>query len=383
MMSLQHYLETPTNHEAHFACFSTKEYHLIGKNFSQTLMTPAADTAHFNQRIADRFKEMKNNGDKNPILIAAIPFDIRNDAVLNFYSDYDKSDQKTKKTDLIKNETHIKNKTLLVNQDKFKKTVNYALETFKNTELTKIVLSQAVDVSFDKSQNLAFYLDALLDKNPTAYNFVIPVDNQQYLLGASPELLLSKNDRLVKSNPLAGSRPKRDSLEHNQKNQQALQESIKDQHEHKIVVENISRNLVADCVTLSMSEFPEVLETSTMFHLSSTLQGTLRKAAPNALSLALKLHPTPAVCGTPTQLAKDFILQHEGYERGYYTGLVGWMDAEGNGEWVVTIRCGLLNDKKLRLYAGAGIVEGSDPESEWRETEDKMKTILRLCDTSA
>lgn len=89
------------------------------------------------------------------------------------------------------------------------------------------------------------------------------------------------------------------------------------------------------------------------------------------------------MCGTPTQLAKDFILQHEGYERGYYTGLVGWMDAEGNGEWVVTIRCGLLNDKKLRLYAGAGIVEGSDPESEWRETEDKMKTILRLCDTSA
>lgn len=337
-MSLQHYLETPTNHEAHFACFSTKEYHLIGKNFSQTLMTPAADTAHFNQRIADRFKEMKNNGDKNPILIAAIPFDIRNDAVLNFYSDYDKSDQKTKKTDLIKNETHIKNKTLLVNQDKFKKTVNYALETFKNTELTKIVLSQAVDVSFDKSQNLAFYLDALLDKNPTAYNFVIPVDNQQYLLGASPELLLSKNDRLVKSNPLAGSRPKRDSLEHNQKNQQALQESIKDQHEHKIVVENISRNLVADCVTLSMSEFPEVLETSTMFHLSSTLQGTLRKAAPNALSLALKLHPTPAVCGTPTQLPKILYYSMKGMSAAITQAWwAGWMQkamASGSSQFV-------------------------------------------------
>ena len=92
--------------------------------------------------------------------------------------------KKPKKSDLIKDETHIKNKTLLVDQDKFKKTVNYVLETFKNRELTKIVLSQAVDVSSDESQNLAFYLDALLDKNPTAYNFVIPVDNQQYLRGA-------------------------------------------------------------------------------------------------------------------------------------------------------------------------------------------------------
>ncbi|MGO1473332.1 MAG: isochorismate synthase [Psychrobacter sp.] len=366
--------------EQDFSCFSTNDYHLIATDFSHTLTTPASALADFNQDIEACFKKMKDEGCKNPILMGAIPFDITNNTLLNFYHSYDKSDKKPQRSASIKNKTQMVQKSLLVEQDKFESVVNHALETFKTTELKKIVLSQAIDFRFDGSQNLAFYLAALLEKNPTAYNFVIPIDEHQYLLGASPELLLSKKSRTVKSNPLAGSRPKLDALEHNQQNQQELHDSIKDQNEHRIVVENISRNLVSDCVELKISEFPDVLETATMFHLSSTLQGILKEKSPNALNLALKLHPTPAVCGTPTPLAKKFILDNEGYDRGYYSGLVGWMDAEGNGEWVVTIRCGLLNDTNLRLYAGAGIVEGSDPESEWLETQAKMKTILNLCD---
>lgn len=381
-MPLQEYLQDPISEqtEQDFSCFSTNDYHLIATDFSHTLTTPASELADFNQDIEACFRKMKDEGCENPILMGAIPFDTTNKSLLNFYHGYDKSDKKPQRSTSIKNETQIVQKSLLVEQDKFESVVNHALAIFKTTELKKIVLSQAVDFRFDGSQNLAFYLAALLEKNPTAYNFVIPIDEHQYLLGASPELLLSKKSRTVKSNPLAGSRPKLDALERNQQNQQELHDSIKDQNEHQIVVENISRNLVSDCVELKISEFPDVLETATMFHLSSTLQGILKEKSPNALNLALKLHPTPAVCGTPTSLAKKFILDNEGYDRGYYSGLVGWMDAEGNGEWVVTIRCGLLNDTNLRLYAGAGIVEGSDPESEWLETQAKMKTILNLCD---
>lgn len=363
------------------SCFSTKDYHLTAKSFAQTLTTSAADIEFLNQDIDACFNQMKADGHENPLLIGAIPFDITRKSTLNFYHDYDKSDKKTLSLNPIKNETQITNKTLLIEKDKFKHIVNDALDAFKHTALKKIVLSQAADFSFDSPQNPAFYLEALLDKNSTAYNFVIPVDDHQYLLGASPELLLSKQNRNFRSNPLAGSRPKLNDAERNQKNLQELNQSAKDQNEHRIVVENILCNLVPDCVELKVSEFPDVLETSTMYHLSSTLQGVLRQQSPNVLNLALKLHPTPAVCGMPTQLAKEFILDNEGYDRGYYTGLVGWMDAEGNGEWVVTIRCGLLDNNKLRLYAGAGIVEGSDPESEWLETEAKMKTILNLCNS--
>lgn len=113
-----------------------------------------------------------------------------------------------------------------------------------------------------------------------------------------------------------------------------------------------------------------------MLHLSSIFTGQLRQGAADALNLALDLHPTPAVCGTPTDLAKNFIIENENYDRHYYTGLVGWMDSKGNGEWVVTIRCGLLFDNRMTLYAGAGIVKGSDADAEWHETESKLQTIL-------
>ncbi|HFF5122415.1 acinetobactin biosynthesis isochorismate synthase BasJ, partial [Acinetobacter baumannii] len=252
---------------------------------------------------------------------------------------------------------------------------------FEKKKVEKVVLSQAVEYEFNRHQEPENLLAALLKQNPNAYNFVIPVEHNNYILGASPELLLSKQGRIVTSNPLAGSRPKSKISEKNFVSQQELNHSEKDQHEHRIVVENIIRNLATHCVELKVSEFPDILETSTMLHLSSEFQGVLKQQAPDALNLALELHPTPAVCGSPTHVAKQFILDHEGYDRHYYTGLVGWMDAEGNGEWVVTIRCGLLSENKMRLYAGAGIVEGSDAEAEWLETEAKMQTMLNILNT--
>lgn len=363
-----------------FSCFSTKNYHLTVNDFVKTINTPAASITLFNEEIEKCFDEMKKQGYQNPILIGAIPFDITQECSLNFYADYQKTPQKSSTIYSLGegNNVEVINKSLLIQRKKFEGAVQLALDAFETKKVKKVVLSQAIEYEFNHQQKPENLLDALLKQNPNAYNFIIPVEQNHYILGASPELLLSKQDRIVNSNPLAGSRPRSHISEKNLASKQELHHSEKDQNEHRIVVENILKNLVSYCVELKVSEFPDILETSTMLHLSSEFQGVLRRQAPNALNLALELHPTPAVCGSPTDAAKQFILDHEGYDRHYYTGLVGWMDSDGNGEWVVTIRCGLLSKNKIRLYAGAGIVEGSDAEAEWFETEAKMKTMLNI-----
>ncbi|MGO2011594.1 isochorismate synthase [Pseudoalteromonas sp.] len=270
----------------------------------------------------------------------------------------------------------IKNKTRITSETHFKKSVSSALSAFDHLTIEKIVLSQSLEVEFEHPQPPLRMARHLMNKNPHAYTFAIPVANGHVLLGASPELLLSRQGNQVVSNPLAGSARRTNDEQLNSKNAENLQQSSKDNYEHRFVVDNIARNLAPHCCHLSISEQPHILETSSMLHLSSIFTGQLRQGAADALNLALDLHPTPAVCGTPTDLAKNFIIENENYDRHYYTGLVGWMDSKGNGEWVVTIRCGLLFDNRMTLYAGAGIVKGSDADAEWHETESKLQTIL-------
>ncbi|SCE56003.1 isochorismate synthase [Streptomyces sp. Termitarium-T10T-6] len=121
---------------------------------------------------------------------------------------------------------------------------------------------------------------------------------------------------------------------------------------------------------------PTLIRTATMWHLSTTVTGTLRSPDASALELALALHPTPAVCGTPTQTAREVIAETEPFDRGFFTGVIGWGDAEGDGDWVVTIRCAEAEERMLRLYAGAGVVAASEPEAETAETAAKFRTFL-------
>lgn len=113
-----------------------------------------------------------------------------------------------------------------------------------------------------------------------------------------------------------------------------------------------------------------------MWHLSTTVTGELADPAVSALDLASALHPTPAVCGTPTEVARAVIAELEPFDRGPYTGMVGWQDADGDGEWVVTIRCAEAEGRSLRLFAGAGVVAASSPEAETAETGAKFRTFL-------
>lgn len=372
--------ESDNASEYHASYFATKDYLIVADELAETITTSAADQSSLNQQIQETFEVLSNQGIENPILIGAIPFDTEQASSLNFYGSY----QKQSKTPASENgsksqiDLKIRDKKRLTDETHFKTAVHQALLAFSQQDLKKIVLSQAMEIELSQQQQPLELAQHLFNKNPDAYTFAIPVTDNKIILGASPELLISKQDRYVISSPLAGSKPKASDSERNAQSKHELKQSTKDNHEHRFVVENIMQNLAPYCVQISASEYPSVLETSTMLHLSSILEGQLRYDAPDALNLALSLHPTPAVCGTPTALAKQFILENEGYDRNYYAGLVGWMDANGNGEWVVTIRCGLLDEQRMQLYAGAGIVVGSNAESEWLETEAKLQTMLNI-----
>ncbi|ATY78068.1 isochorismate synthase [Aeromonas veronii] len=253
--------------------------------------------------------------------------------------------------------------------------VRAALQQFSEGQLEKVVLSRAIDVQSTEQTSPAHAYGSLLAQNPGAYVFQIPLPEGETLLGASPELLVSRSEMAVVSNPLAGSRPR-----HAFPDQQAASADLlgaqKDRYEHALVADAVAAALAPFCRELDVPLEPQVIATPTMWHLSTRIAGRLHEPSP-VLALALALHPTPAVCGTPLSAARQAIARLEGYDRRFYCGAVGWMDADGNGEWVVTIRCGVLAGRQLRLYAGAGVVVGSSPEAEWQETAAKLGTMLR------
>lgn len=249
----------------------------------------------------------------------------------------------------------------------------------KDVEMEKVVLSRTMQVDTEQEIDRARFLKTLLKQNPGGYTFSTRLGGESsdtYLMGSSPELLVSRKGPHVCSNPLAGSRRRCDNETMNQQQGELMMESSKDLHEHAVVVDAVEKALQPWCHNLYVPMVPSVIETKAMLHLSTRIEGTISDSATSVLKLASALHPTPAVCGYPTNQAYDFIGEVEPFDRGYFTGLVGWVDARGNGEWVVVIRCAEVEKQRLRVYAGAGIVSGSDPQSELEETGNKMRTVL-------
>ncbi len=165
----------------------------------------------------------------------------------------------------------------------------------------------------------------------------------------------------IHSNPLAGSAKRQTDAEADRRVADALQISAKDAYEHRLVIEEIRAVLGEHCRELRVPDAPSLISTAAMWHLSSAIDGVLADRRQSVLDLACRLHPTPAVCGSPTGLSRKLIDLIEPFERGLFSGMVGWCDADGDGEWVVTIRCGVVQRDLVRLFAGAGIVEASCP----------------------
>jgi isochorismate synthase len=155
-----------------------------------------------------------------------------------------------------------------------------------------------------------------------------------------------------------------------------LRTSAKNLEEHGIVVDVVAETLDPLCEELDRDPEPVLLGTPNVWHLSTRFRGVLRDPAPSSVELALALHPTPAVGGSPSGAALAAIRELEPFDRGAYAGPVGWVDGDGDGEWAIALRCALLDGERATLYAGAGIVADSDPHGEVDETERKFRAFL-------
>ena len=262
-------------------------------------------------------------------------------------------------------------------QDAFLAMVERAAALTATPEVDKVVLSRLIDITTRDRVDSGALMERLIAQNPASFNFHVPLSDGGVLLGASPELLLRKEGQHFSSLPLAGSarRQPDDVLDREAGNR--LLASGKDRHEHELVTQAMKSVLGPRSSQLSLPESPQLITTPTLWHLATPIAGTAL-AEENAMSLACLLHPTPALSGFPHQAAKELIAELEPFDRELFGGIVGWCDSEGNGEWVVTIRCARLRENSVRLFAGAGIVPASSPVGEWRETGVKLSTMLNV-----
>ncbi|MBF6169878.1 isochorismate synthase [Nocardia blacklockiae] len=262
------------------------------------------------------------------------------------------------------------------------------LALLRRGEVLKVVLSRAVECRWDRPVDPLAVLGHLMARNPRANGFAVDVSMADSglgtLVGASPELLVSKRGRALTLGPLAGTAPRHPDEDLDRLARERLLASDKDLREHAFVVEGIRRCLAPICAELSIPERPKVFATPDVWHLGTPITGVLRDPDATALDVALLLHPTPAVCGTPTDRARGIIRSLDG-RRGFYGGTVGWCDSAGDGDWIVTIRCLQLSagETEGRLYAGGGIIATSDAAAEFDETTAKLRTLLRVLDVPA
>jgi menaquinone-specific isochorismate synthase len=246
--------------------------------------------------------------------------------------------------------------------------VEAALAAIDDGQFEKVVLAREVLVEADTPFDVRDIVRRLVSQQPGC--FVYASDG---LVGASPELLVRRIDDDVESLPVAGTAV----ADGDDASLRALAASVKDHREHRFVVDAIVEALEECCVELDAGSVPEVAVFGHVAHLATRVSGRLRTPAPSALDIARRLHPSPAVGGTPRAAAVEAIRALEGFDRGRYAGPIGWVDARGNGEWAIALRGAQLDGTRARLVAGAGIVTGSEPDAEWAETQAKFEPMLR------
>ena len=278
--------------------------------------------------------------------------------------------------------------TLHPTADEHRERVAHAVKRIVAGDVGKVVLARSVDIVLDAEVEPLRLLDALAGGNAGHNAFGVDLGaatgSGSWLLGASPEVLLRKSGSVVTCHPYAGSAPRSPDPVVDRAAADGLFSSAKDLAEHAFVVDHLRDRLGHLCEDVDAPSTPQLQSTGEVWHLATPIRARLRDPATTALDLALLLGPTPAVCGTPSDVAAQIIREVEG-ERGFYAGAVGWCDAAGDGEWMVTIRCLELeaDRRSLRTWAGGGIVEHSDPQGELEETAFKLRTVLNALGIAA
>ena len=253
-----------------------------------------------------------------------------------------------------------------------------ALMARPGATLRKVVLSRPVEVRLHGRLALSAVLRRLRVGEPNCTIFSMPVPHGSFF-GASPELLVARHGARVSSHPLAGTVSRGDTARADADAQRGLAGSAKNRAEHRYVVDDIAGALKPFCAELSVPAEPSVVAFRSVAHLGTRIEGRLAGPEPvGVLELLQQLHPTPAVGGTPRDDALAFIAAHEAGRRGHWAGPVGWVGADGDGEWMIGIRSALLDadGATLTLRAGGGIVADSDPDAEAAEADIKLATVL-------
>lgn len=237
--------------------------------------------------------------------------------------------------------------------------------------LDKVVLARAVRARAAEPIDPRWLVRELAERYPSTW--VFHVDG---LVGASPEMLIRRQGGLALSRVLAGTIQRGDGRDETL--EAALARSEKDQAEHEYAVASVAGALAPFCSGMNVPESPYVLRLPNVMHLASDVTGVVDPRM-SSLALAAHLHPSAAVCGTPTPAARAAIAATEGLDRGRYSGPVGWIDTSGDGEWAIALRCGQFDPadpRAITLYAGCGIVEQSEPDAELAETHAKLVPML-------
>jgi menaquinone-specific isochorismate synthase len=255
----------------------------------------------------------------------------------------------------------------------WERAVAAAVDAIGAGTVRKVVLALELHATAAQEIDPRVLLTRLAARYPDCYTFACAG-----LVGATPELLIRRTGDRVHSLVLAGTTPRGGTAEADDELGAALLASAKDLAEHQYAVQDVRASLAPLCARLEVASRPALLRLANVQHLATRVEGVLAddgSGQRSALALAAALHPTPAVCGTPSESALELIRELEGIDRGRYSGPVGWVDARGNGEWGIALRCGEISGRQARLFAGCGIVAGSQPAFELAEAQAKFRPM--------
>jgi menaquinone-specific isochorismate synthase len=251
-----------------------------------------------------------------------------------------------------------------------------AVRRITDGELDKVVLARDVSVECSTPVDVRYLLHRLAFSYPSCWTFVV-----DGLVGSTPEMLVRRLGSDVTSRVLAGTMRRSSDSSRDATLASALLASAKDHQEHEYAVRSVAAALAAHCTDLAVPTSPSLLRLANVQHLATDISGELADGS-SVLALAASLHPTAAVCGTPTERALEVIRELEGMDRGRYAGPVGWFDARGDGELGIALRCGALSGSSVRLFAGCGLVAGSDPEAELAESQAKLMAMREALESA-
>ncbi|MEL7834899.1 isochorismate synthase [Fodinibius sp. Rm-B-1B1-1] len=258
---------------------------------------------------------------------------------------------------------------------KWVKSVSEAKELIREDIFEKIVLAR--HLSFPKNNNTTptQVLNKLREQYINCYNFLLHQPSGKTFLGSTPERLVSARNKLLLTEALAGSIRRGTTATEDTLLEKQLSGNRKDQDEHSFVIKDIEERLEPFTNDLQRHASPDIKKLSNVQHLYTPIRARLNSDS-NIFEVIEQLHPTPAVGGYPWTKAEPYIKELEHFERGMYAGPIGWINAKGDIEFAVSIRSALFNKDNVHLFAGCGIVEDSDPEAEWEETNLKLKPLL-------